>query len=104
MPLSRRTLVTGVSAVTAAAQAQRRRVPSWKPKLGVLARFSDANLEFAKAEGFTSMELRLDPRQLDDAGAAKVKEKIQKSGIYVSSLDLGGNHIDPDPAKREQQK
>jgi sugar phosphate isomerase/epimerase len=32
-----------------------------------------------------------------------IKDKIQKSGIYISSLDVGGNHIDPDPAKREQQ-
>jgi sugar phosphate isomerase/epimerase len=100
--LSRRSLLTAVS-VTAAAQAQRVRVPSWKPKLGVLARFSDANLEFAKAEGFTSMELRLDPRRLDDAAIASIKDKLQKAGIYVSSLDVGGNHIDPDPAKREQQ-
>jgi sugar phosphate isomerase/epimerase len=100
--LSRRSLLTAVS-VTAAAQAQRVRVPSWKPKLGVLARFSDANLEFAKAEGFTSMALRLDPRRLDDAAIASIKDKLQKAGIYVSSLDVGGNHIDPDPAKREQQ-
>jgi sugar phosphate isomerase/epimerase len=87
----------------AAAQAQRNRIPSWKPRLGVLGNFSDANLEFVKAEGFTSMELRLDPRRLDDAAIAVIKDKIQKAGIYVSSLDLGGNHIDPDPAKRETQ-
>ena len=104
MTLSRRTLISAASvAATAAAQTQRRRVPSWKPKLGVLARFSDANLEFAKTEGFTSMEVRLDPRKLDDAAIAGIKDKIQKSGIYVSSLDLGGNHIDPDSAKRQQQ-
>src|SRR5581483_6556379 len=104
MTLSRRTLISAASvAATAAAQTQRRRVPSWKPKLGVLARFSDANLAFAKTEGFTSMEVRLDPRKLDDAAIAGIKDKIQKSGIYVSSLDLGGNHIDPDSAKRQQQ-
>jgi sugar phosphate isomerase/epimerase len=94
-------VLTAISA--AAAQAQRNRVPSWKPKLGVLGQFSDANLEFVKAEGFTSMELRLDPRRLDDAAIESIKDKIQKSGIYVSSLDLGGNHIDPDAAKREAQ-
>ena len=104
MTLSRRALMTAVSAAaTAAAQNQRRRIPSWKPKLGVLGQFSDANLAFVKAEGFTSMELRLDPRRLDDAAIESIKDKIQKSGIYVSSLDLGGNHIDPDPAKRETQ-
>ena len=103
MNISRRALITAASTAAAAAQTQRRRVPSWKPKLGVLGQFSDANLEFVKAEGFTSMELRLDPRRLDDAAIETIKDKIQKSGIYVSSLDLGGNHIDPDPAKRETQ-
>jgi len=100
--LTRRTVLTAISAA-AAVQAQRRRVPSWKPKLGILGNFSDANLAFAKAEGFTSMELRLDPKKLDDNAIAVIKDKIAKSGIYVSSLDLGGNHIDPDPAKREEQ-
>ncbi len=100
MKLSRRTLITAVSAA-AVAQAQRTRVPSWKPMLGVLGQFSDANLEFVKAEGFTSMELRLDPRRLDDAAVAAIKDKIRTAGIYVSSLELGGNHIDPDPARRE---
>lgn len=102
MNISRRTVLTAMSAA-AAAQAQRNRIPSWKPRLGVLGNFSDANLEFVKAEGFTSMELRLDPRRLDAAAIAVIKDKIQKAGIYVSSLDLGGNHIDPDPAKRETQ-
>jgi sugar phosphate isomerase/epimerase len=94
-----------MAAVSAAAvaQAQRNRVPNWKPKLGVLGQFSDANLEFVKAEGFTSMELNLDPRRLDDAAVDAIKDKIRKSGVYVSSLNLGGNHIDPDPAKRETQ-
>jgi len=101
MPITRRSLVAGLSAA-ALAQAQRRRVPSWKPKLGILGSFSDGNLDFAKAEGFTSMELRLDPRKLDDAALAHVKDKIQKSGLHISSLDVGGNHIDPDLAKREQ--
>jgi sugar phosphate isomerase/epimerase len=100
--ISRRSVITAIS-VAAAAQAQRVRVASWQPKLGVLGSYSDANLDFVKGEGFTSMELRLDPRRLDDAAIAVIKDKIQKSGIYISSLDVGGNHIDPDPAKREQQ-
>jgi len=86
-----------------AAQAQRPAYPNWKPRLGVLCAYSDANLEFVKAEGFTSMELRLDPDQLDDNRIATVKAKIAKAGIYVSSLACDGNHIDPDPAKRQQQ-
>lgn len=102
MSITRRTVIATVSTLSAL-QAQRRRVPSWKPKMGVLGHFSDSNLEFVKAEGFTSMQLRLDPRKLDDQSVAAIKAKMQASGIYFSSLDLGGNHIDPDPAKREQQ-
>jgi len=83
-------------------QAQRQRV-SWKPKLGVLAQYSEANLEFAKTEGFTSMQLVMDPNKLDDAAIAAIKSKIERSGIYVSSLGVNGNHIDSDPALRERQ-
>ncbi len=102
MNMTRRTVLTAISAA-AAAQAQRTRVPSWKPKLGVLGRFSDANLEFVKSEGFTSMQLSLNPDQYDDAAIATLKEKIQRSGIYVSALNCDGNHIDPDPARRQRQ-
>lgn len=100
--VTRRTLLTAVS-VAAAAQAQRREHPNWKPKLGVLGSYSDANLAFVKEEGFTSMQLRLDPNRLDDAAIARIKSNIQQSGIYVSSLAVDGNHIDPDPAKRARQ-
>ena len=101
MTLTRRSLLAAVSAA-AAAQAQRR-YPNWKPRLGVLCQYSDSNLEFVKAEGFTSMQLRLDPAKLDDAAIASIKDKIQRSGIYVSALAVDGNHIDPDPAAREKQ-
>jgi sugar phosphate isomerase/epimerase len=100
--ISRRSLITAVSAA-AAAHAQRRQFPNWKPMLGVLGQFSDANLAFVKAQGFTSMELNLDPRRLDDAAIDSIKDKVRSAGIHVSSLNLGGNHIDPDPAKRETQ-
>ena len=99
--LTRRSVLAAAS-VAAAAQAQRR-YANWKPRLGVLCQYSDSNLEFVKAEGFTSMQLRLDPSKLDDNAIASIKEKIQHSGIYVSSLAVDGNHIDPDPAAREKQ-
>ena len=66
MDLSRRALLAA-SSTALLAQAQRRRIPAWKPKLGVLASYSEANIDFLKAEGFTSMQLRADPRKLDDA-------------------------------------
>jgi len=94
---------TALSALSAAALAQaQRRYPNWKPKLGVLCQFSDANLAFVKAEGFTSMQLRLDPAKLDDAAIASIKDKIARAGITVSSLACDGNHIDPDPAARDK--
>ena len=103
MTVTRRTVLTALSAA-AAAQAQRQRTfVNWKPRLGVLAQYSDSNLEFIKAEGFTSMQLRLDPNKLDDAAISSIKDKIQRAGIYVSSLACDGNHIDPDPAARERQ-
>jgi sugar phosphate isomerase/epimerase len=101
MTLSRRTVLTAISA--AAAASAQRRYPNWKPRLGVLCQFSDSNLEFIKAEGFTSMQLRLDPDRLDDAAISQIKDKIQRSGIYVSAMAVDGNHIDPDPARREHQ-
>src|SRR5437870_3119940 len=99
--ITRRTILTTIPAA-AALPAQLQRVPNCKPRLGVLCQFSDANIEFVKAEGFTSMQLRLDPARLDDAAIAAIKDKIQRSGIYVSSLAVDGNHIDPDPARRAQ--
>jgi hypothetical protein len=50
--------------------------------------------------------VRLDPRRLDDAAIESIRRRVQNAGIFVSSLYLGGNHIDhidPDPAKRETQ-
>ena len=87
----------------AALQAQQRRVPSWKPRLGVLGNYTDANIAFAKAEGFTSMQLRLDPFKVDDTQAAAIKANLDRSGLYISSLAVDGNHIDPDPEKRKHQ-
>ena len=86
-----------------AAQAQRNAPVNWKPRLGVLMQYTDSNLEFVKTEGFTSAQLRLDPDRLDDSAIADIKSKIARSGIYVSSLAVDGNHIDPDPAKRAHQ-
>ena len=100
MTFTRRTALTALSAA-ALAQAQRR-YSNWKPKLGVLCQYSDSNLAFVKAEGFTSMQLRLDPAKLDDAAIASIKDKIARSGITASSLACDGNHIDPDPAAREK--
>jgi sugar phosphate isomerase/epimerase len=101
MTVSRRSVLTALSAA-AAAQAQRQRV-NWKPKLGVLAVYSESNIDFIKAEGFTSVQLRIDPNKVDDAAIAGIKRKLESSGLFVSSLACDGNHIDPDAAAREKQ-
>jgi len=87
-------------AAAAALQAQGAHNRNWTPKLGVLCDYSDANLEFVKAQGFTSMQVNLDPAKFDEAGAAALKDKLQRSGLYVSCMGVNGNHIDPDPAAR----
>jgi sugar phosphate isomerase/epimerase len=101
MTLTRRSILGTLTAITAAA-AQGQRAPrrkNWKPKLGILAQYSEANLEFARQEGFQSLQLtRLDVK--DDAELEKVKTSIQRSGLYVSALMSTVNHIAPDPAAR----
>jgi hypothetical protein len=54
MNISGRTLMAAGSSTLL--RGQRKRVPSWKPKLGVLASYSEANLsEFRRGGGFTSV-------------------------------------------------
>ncbi|MBS1855106.1 MAG: sugar phosphate isomerase/epimerase [Acidobacteria bacterium] len=101
MNLTRRNVLALSAAALAQAQAQRR-YPNWKPKLGVLCWYTDANLAFVKGEGFTSMQLRLDPAALNDSQIASIKDKIARAGITASALACDGNHIDPDPAARER--
>src|ERR1700730_13482778 len=99
MNISRRALFAG-SAIAALAQTPqtpqtsptapppaRRRVPSWTPKLGVLGNYTEANVDWVRAEGFTSMELNLNPKGLDDNALAAIKDKLAKAGIWVSSLN-----------------
>src|SRR5271166_3946079 len=100
--ITRRTILAALPAA-AALQAQRARTQTWKPKLGVLGEYSEANLAFVKAEGFTSMQLRLNPEHLDDSAIAAIKDNIQRSGLYISSLAVDGNHIDPDAGRRAKQ-
>src|SRR5690349_6614397 len=102
MSISRRAVFTAISAATAM-QAQRTPPPNWKPRLGVLCQYSESNVDFVKAEGFTSMQLRIDPDKVDDTAIARIKDKLQRSGLQVSSLAVDGNHIDPDPALRAKQ-
>jgi sugar phosphate isomerase/epimerase len=103
MPYTRRTVLSTLTASALLAQAGRPR--NWKPKLGILARYSESNLEFAHAEGFTSLQLNVGPGLPADAPddlIARVKEHVSRAGLYVSSLMISENHTAPDAATRAQ--
>jgi sugar phosphate isomerase/epimerase len=102
--ITRRNILAAIPTAAAAATAQFPIArPRFRPRIGVLGDYTDSNLDWVKAEGFTSMQLRLNPAKVDDAAIAQIKSRIEKSGLYISSLAVDGNHIDPDPAKREKQ-
>ncbi len=103
--MTRRTLVSGLAA--AALQAQQRRRPEWKPRLGLLGPFTEANVRFTKDEGFTNMILSgtrrstMDPTTLTDARIETVRQTLQTSGMQVSAFQASQQHIDPIPDKRK---
>ena len=83
--LTRRTLLAGVAAATAVtvASAAKR---SWRPKLGILGKYTPANLDFAKTEGFTSMGFwsnrgdTLDANKVTDETLASVRDAVKALG------------------------
>ena len=98
---SRRSMFAGILAASAARAQRRAAVATWRPKLGIYCRYSPANLEFARNEGFTCVQLNVggalspeaSPTQLDE-----VKENIRKSGLSVVALGNSGNHLAAKPA------
>ncbi len=114
--MTRRTLV---STLAAAAVLKGQTAPAhhhhphaehkeWKPLLGVLGRYTPANVEFAKTQGFNNMILSagphssLDAMTMTDAQVQDVKATLDKFGMHVSAFQIDGSHIDPDPQKRAQ--
>jgi sugar phosphate isomerase/epimerase len=79
---------------------------SWKPKIGILCRYTEANIEFAAAEGFKSLEInaaarsRLDAGTVTDEEVERAKSLISRLGLEVSALGISVNHTAPDPAER----
>ncbi len=80
----------------------------WKPKLGILGPYSEANLAFAREEGFTNMILgsspgsSLDAAALTDSQIESIKTTIARSGIHISAFQVTQNHIAPEVEKRNQ--
>lgn len=106
--MTRRTLIGSVAAA-AAAQAQRPARPAeWKPRLGILGNYTVANVQFAKAEGFTNMILEgtpgspINPSKLNDGQIAEVKRTLDTNGIHVSAFQATQNHIAPDLDRRKR--
>ncbi|MEO7145381.1 MAG: sugar phosphate isomerase/epimerase [Bryobacteraceae bacterium] len=109
---TRRTLLSAAAAAVGAAgqtTVERRERKEWKPKLGVLGSYTEANLAFAKQEGFTSLALAarsrstLDPTTLTAGQVEAIKARIAQSGLYVSVLGCTQNHISPDAAAQAKE-
>jgi sugar phosphate isomerase/epimerase len=82
----------------------------WKPRLGILGRYSEANVDFAIQEKFNNMILSagagaqgLDTTKLTDEGIARIKSQLSSKGMHVSALQVNANHIAPDPTERERE-
>lgn len=107
MNQTRRELLCTLPMIAAAAQrGSAAPAKSWKPKIGILCRYTEPNIEFAAAEGFKSLELsatpssRLDAAVIKDAEIEKIKGFISHAGLEVSVLGIAVNHTAPDAAER----
>ena len=104
--MTRRKLLGGIAAATQLNQMAK--AAEWKPRLGILGPFTEANVRFAKEEGFTNMILgatrrsTLDPTTLTDAQIENVRATIARYGMNVSALQASQDHIAPEPDKRKQ--
>jgi sugar phosphate isomerase/epimerase len=103
--MTRRTLLGGIAATT---QLQIAKAAEWKPRLGILGPFTEANVRFAKEEGFTNMILgatrgsTLDANKVTDAQIEQVKQSLATNQMHVSALQASQDHIAADPVKQKQ--
>lgn len=104
--MTRREILGGIAAATQLSQAAR--AAEWKPRLGILGPFTEANVRFAKEEGFTNMILSatrgtsMDPTTLTDARIENVRATLARYGMGVSAMQASQDHIAPDPDRRKQ--
>jgi sugar phosphate isomerase/epimerase len=104
--MTRRTLVGSLALAATAMKAERK---EWKPRIGILGPFTQANVEFARSTGYNNMILGSSSRSTLDAGTMTdeqiqhVKSALQQANMHVSALQVTQNHISPDPAKHEKE-
>jgi len=106
---TRREVLLAIPAMGAAAARVAAAGPgSWKPKIGILCQYTEANVAFAIAEGFKSLELTAAPKSMldaaviTDAQAQRAKGLISRAGLELSVLGHAANHTAPDKAEREK--
>lgn len=105
--MTRRSLMGTMALAPLAAAAVHK---EWKPKLGVLGPYTPGNVAWAKEQGFTNMILgsgsgrndRLNALKITDAEIDEVKNVLKQNGMHVSALQVGGDSINADMAKRER--
>src|SRR5450432_4533440 len=104
--MTRRTILGGLG--VANQLQQRAQAAEWKPRLGILAPFTESNVRFAKEEGFTNMILggtrgsTMDANKVTDAQIDTVKQSLARNQMHVSALQASQDHIAADPDKRKQ--
>ena len=108
--ISRRTLIgSATAAVCLAAFSKAGAAPvEWKPRLGILGKYTEANVGFAVQEGFNNMILSVGPKALDPAKItgeeiAGIKKHLSDKSMHVSALQVNCNHIAADPAERDRE-
>jgi sugar phosphate isomerase/epimerase len=110
--ISRRALLGSATAAACLAAVSKAdaRPKEWKPRLGILGLYTEANVDFAVQEGFNNMILGagagnrgLDPTKLADEQVEKIKSHLASKNMHVSALQVNGNHIARDPAERERE-
>lgn len=79
-------------------------------RIGFLTEYSKERVEFAKKEGFDSLEILLAPessldiRELTKAKIKKIKEVFEQNELKVSSLICSVNHLESNKNKRRENK
>jgi sugar phosphate isomerase/epimerase len=106
--MTRRTVVGALAAAAALPAQNRPKHKEWRPRLGVLGRYTPANVAFTKAAGFSNMILDAGPRStldahtVTDAKLEEIKKDLAASDMHVSAFQITANHIDGNADARKR--